>query len=362
MSDLADYAYLSTRISILAEQLLNQEQRRRLLKPETEQIESLLELAGVELSDQNDPLDSNLLEQSLIGILVRETGILTRSMNAHGKAFINHWMGRFELINLKLLLRSKFTQLPLDNLRSRLIDLGPLTALPVDKLLATEDIGEFLRRLESTHYHSMAIQARQIYQEKQSLFDVESVLDSHYYQILHHLSNNLTGKHKQVTRQLLGVLLDQVNLSWLLRLRFAYHLSAAHAYFLLTPGGHALGMPVLLKLAQQENLEQVLQKLPRPLADRLTDATSIGAIELSMKTHARHTANRLLSTTSFNMGRAFAYLYLREQQLQLIHTALKAQLLSLDQELVSSVNQSSVNRNSVNRNSVNRSNVRQEAA
>ena len=336
MPDVAHYAYLNTRVSILAEQLLNPEQRQQLLKPDGEHLSSLLQTAGVELSQSNTPLDSELLEQSLISILVQETGTLTRGMDAPGKIFLNHWLRRFELINLKLLLRSKFTQSPLGDLETRLVDLGPLTAIPLQKLLATEDITEFLRQLESTHYKAMTIQARQVYQEKQSLFDVESVLDSHYYQVLHRLSFTLTGADKSMTRRLLGVLLDQVNLNWLLRLRFSYQLNAPHVYFLLAPGGHNLGMPVLLELAQQENLEQVLQKLPEPLASRLAGANSISSVETSMAELTQTTARHLLRTTSFNLGRAFAYLYLREQQLQSIHTTLKAGLLRLDHELVTS--------------------------
>lgn len=336
MPDVAHYAYLNTRVSILSEQLLDREQRQQLLKPESEHLDALLQVAGVELNKSASPLDSNLLEQSLISILVHEAGILTRGMQAPGKVFLNHWIRRFELVNLKLLLRSKFTQLPLEDLETRLVNLGPLTAIPIEKLLATEDIAEFLRQLESTHYKAMAIQARQVYREKQTLFDVESALDSHYYQVLHRLGYVLTGTDRQITMRLLGVLLDQVNLSWLLRLRFSYHLNAPHVYFLLAPGGHHLGMPVLLELAQQENLEQVLQKLPEPLATRLAGATTISSVESSMAELTQHTAQHLLRSTSFNLGRAFAYLYLREQQMQSIHTKIKAQLLGLGHELVSS--------------------------
>jgi len=336
MPDVASYAYLNTQVSILAEQLLQHEQRHQLLESDPAQMDDLLQLAGVELGKQAGPLDSGLLEQYLINILVGETITLTRSMDAPGRAFINHWIRRFELVNLKLLLRSKFTQSPADDFRSRLVDLGSLTGIPLDKLLATEDIGEFLRQLESTHYKSMAAQARQVYQEKQSLFDVESVLDSHYYQVLHRLGNRLTGEHRQATRQLLGVLLDQINLSWLLRLRFSYQLSSPHVYFLLAPGGHNLGMPVLLELAQQENLEQVLHKVPEPLATRLAVADKLSSVESTMAEFTRYTAQHLLRTSSFTLGRAFAYLYLREQQLQLIHIAFKGRLLGLDHELVSS--------------------------
>lgn len=334
MPDTANYAYLHTRVSILAEQLLQHEQREQLILKDSGQMEKLLQLAGLQLDIQDGALNSDSLEQYLITTLIDEAHVLTRSMQAPGKAFINHWMRRFELINLKLLLRSKFTRSPVEDIRSRMVDLGSLTGIPIDKLLATEDIGEFLRQLESTHYHAMAIQARQVYQEKQSLFDVESVLDSHYYHVLHRLANKLTGEHQRVTRTLLGAVLDQTNLVSLLRLRFSYQLGAPHAYFLLTPGGHDLGMPALLELAQQETPEQVLQKLPKALAIRLAGANSIGMVEAMMTKHSRHVAKHLLRSSSFNMGRAFAYLYLREQQTQLIHSVIKAQLLGLEQELV----------------------------
>ena len=93
-------------------------------------------------------------------------------------------------------------------------------------------------------------------------------------------------------------------------------------------------IPVRLELLTSGQIPAAC--LPEPLASRLAGATSISSVETSMAELTRKTAEYLLRTSSFNLGRAFAYLYLREQQMQSIHTTLKARLLSLDHELVTS--------------------------
>ncbi len=328
----AAYAYLDTRVSLLAEQLLHRPQRSQLLELPYPEIAALLRRAGLGGLARELPSDPARLEQLLADTLVDEAVILMRAMNAAEQRFVRHWMRRLELINLKFLLRTRFS--PGKQPRPELLDLGSLTSLPLQTLLDTDSVEEFLRQLASTEYGQLAGPARKAYEEQRALFDVEATLDAHYYTQLVHLGAKLDGVHREQTESLLRVWLDQVNLMSLLRFRLVYGLSAPHSYFLLAPGGRRLPLALLRQLAQLDSLAEIISRLPPDISMVLKADAGIGDVELQMQHLTRVQARKVLDQARFNMARAFAYLYLREQQIQLIHTVLKGHMLGFSPDLI----------------------------
>lgn len=334
--DVAACAYLEARTSLFSAQLWRHEQRQTLLGSAPDELSGLLSQAGLAELTTTPPSDPTELEQRLTTRLIEESEVLTRGMNSAARDFIHHWLRRFELINLKLILRTKLAGWSSQATLHQLLELGSLAMLPLQTLAETENIEEFLRRLESTRYAAMARHVRKAYEEQRSLFDAETILDSHYFHQLVYLSNALQGPHRQQLRQQLGLYLDQVNLAALLRYRFTYAMAPPHAYFLLAPGGRHLPLSLLQELAQQDSLSAVVANLPRPLNSDLSGATTIQEVENHLVMLTRAGARNLLQHQTFNMARAFAYIYLREQQLQLVHTVLKGHMLGLDPALIHS--------------------------
>lgn len=333
-SQVATYAYLNTRVSLMAEQLLHRKQREALLQLPFSEMKPLLLKAGFPGLAQQLPENTSLLEQHFSTTLIDESIKLMRCMNSDERNFIRHWMRRLELINLKFILRTKFSGVQQKDLAHDLLDLGELTSLKLQTLINTDSVEEFLRQLKNSSYGNMARPARKAFEEHRSLFDVEAVLDTNYYAQLGRLAGALHGVHKQQVEKLLNTWFDQVNLVSLLRFRFVYGLSAPHAYFLLAPGGRQLPLQTLQQLAQQGSVGEVVKQLPASLYRQLSDTQSVEDIEHHMQQLVRTCANHILRKQRFNMGRAYAYLYLREQQIQLIHAVLKGHILGLNSELI----------------------------
>ena len=108
-SQVASYAYLNARVSLMAEQLLHRKQRRALLQLPLSEISPLLIQAGVGALARQLPKDPAQLEQFLATILVNESIRLMRCLSSSERNFIRHWMRHPELVNLKFLLRTKFS-------------------------------------------------------------------------------------------------------------------------------------------------------------------------------------------------------------------------------------------------------------
>lgn len=330
----AKQAFLDTRTSLLAQRLLKRAQREALYLAAPDEVEPLLELAGLQTLVEDPPSTPMELEQRLATRLVEEGCLLMHAMQSEERRFIQHWLRRLELINLKHILRAKFSGEENERILSSLLNLEPLSTLDPEPLVNSDSVEEFLRRLESTSYSAMARQARKVYEEHLELFNAEAVLDTHYFVQLVKLARALPDTESARIMELLGASLDQVNLVSLMRFRLNYDLDAPHAYFLLAPGGRRLQRPLLQQLARQETMEQMIALLPPLLRSAVGDADGIQEVESRMVGLVQTRARKVLRNAGLPMARAFAYLYLREHQIRFIHTVLKGHLLGLEPELI----------------------------
>jgi V/A-type H+-transporting ATPase subunit C len=330
----ARHAYLHSRVSVLKERLLPEESLDSLVKSTPEQTKEVLARTELAYLTDEDLADMSRLEQRLILALLADFMILVRPLVGPGRDLLLHWGRRLELSNLKAIIRGKMLGHPTADIRSELLDIGPLTSLPLDDLLRTEDVAEMLRLLEKTPYGDIATQARHVFTEERQLFSLEAAIDRRYYSGLAKRASVGGSSEQRSLQPLLGALMDQVNLVWLLRYRFAYHFPPAEAYYLLVPYGRHLGSQRLRELARLEGLEELISQLPEPLAEVLAGASSTTDVERRLEAETVRETEIILYQSVFELARALAYLMLREQQLIRIYGILKGRHLRLDSELI----------------------------
>ncbi len=330
----ASYAYLHARVSVLAGQLLPAGGLETLITCLPEQEAALLQNAGLALSDASGPEEPAALEQWLIDALVADFTVLARALSGVPRELLVYWARRFELSNLKAIIRGKMAEQPAEKIREQLLDIGAFATLPLDDLLRTEDVAELLRRLEVTPYADIARQARRIYEEQQGLFALDAAMDRRYLSGLGKRVTALDANDRRILRRLVGAILDRFNLIWLLRYRFAYNLTAAEAYYLLIPGGYRLRGAELQALAQLGSFEEVLGNLPEPLASELARASCITTVDRLLEEQIGSIADSILRYTAFNLARAFAYLVMRERDLLQLHAVLKGKRLHMKPDTI----------------------------
>ena len=102
----AEFAYLDARVNLYARQLL-----------ELDQINSLIDQSRDE--DTRDPSqadaalrDADDLDQSNVNILLSELTILVRPLTGAPRELLGYWAQRFELGNLKTIIRGKMANQP----------------------------------------------------------------------------------------------------------------------------------------------------------------------------------------------------------------------------------------------------------
>lgn len=322
------FAFLNARVSMMAQRLLGDAALQELLTAPLNEHKVLLRRAG--LTEAETAAGAAALEREISALLLHDMARLIRSSSGAERRFLIYWAHRFELANLKTIIRGRFYNRRPQTVKQELIDLGEYRSLNVDALLATEDIAELLRRLEEhSHYAGIARQARRVLEERHELFTLEASVDREYYAGLAERAAKVQGGEHRLLQELVDLLIDRVNLVWLLRFRFAYGLQPPEAYYLLVPAGGRLTRGRMLALAQLGDWAQIRAQLPEPMRRWVGEAQSIPDVHRRLKRHALQRAAEILTETSFNFARAFAYLLLRENDLRRAAAILKGRALNL---------------------------------
>ena len=121
-------------------------------------------------------------ENLLSGALLQDLGIVLRPLTGAARSFFVYWARRFELFNLKSLIRGKLRGLPASEIEGHLELTPNFAVLPKERLLQTEDVAELLRQIEAGPYGSIARQARRALEEHQDNLAAETAIDRRYFQ------------------------------------------------------------------------------------------------------------------------------------------------------------------------------------
>ncbi len=325
LANVRRYAYLDTRVAGMAGHLLGTRELDDLLDHPLEP-ESLRRMIGLDGSAAERGIPPS--GQAMTSALLHDLAVLVRAVTGPERDFLVYWARRFELRNLKTLIRGKMAKLSSEALRGELVDMGPFATLPVDQLLETSDVAELLRRLERTPHADVARQAREIHDERHELFAIDAAVDKRYYTELWERAARIDPRHAPLFHELLGTRTDRVNLVWMLRYRFEYELPPIQTYYLLVPFGLRLNARALQTLTQLASFADVIRNLPEPLRSDLKKAANAFDVTLVMEENTRRVARAGLRTR-FSFTPAFAYLLLRERDLRRVRAVLEGRRLSI---------------------------------
>ncbi len=326
--------YLNTRVSLYASRLFPAQRLLDLIDLDLNQVlQEMNRITGHHYETEPDKLGRNVYY--LYQYALEDYRVLLRPFSGNERRFFNFAIRWFELVNVKVLIRGKFTATPVEDIKDQLVDLGYFVDLATKELLETEDPYEMLRMLEMTAYGGIVRQARRVYDEQgNDLFLLDATIDRSFFIDLKQRTRFLQPQDAERVNHVLGNLLDRFNLLWLMRYRFSYQLSPAKSYFLLTAIGKKLHSAELMRLAKIETLEELLDELPEPFHSLLSRYKVIADMEVVMEYFSLSIAARELLYSSNVAARTFSYILLREAEVRFLQAVIKGKRLGFDSDMI----------------------------
>ena len=323
--------YLNTRVSLLSQQLLSAKTLAGLLSMPDAELAMVLRahrMTGLanSLSDNDRSVS---LERRIIEQVMDETQILLRPLRDAEADFIRYWISRFEISNIKTLLRGKTVGETPAVLLSRLINMEGFSRIDVKALAHAECAKEILRLLEQGPYADVVRGARRAYEESNDLFNLDAALDRGYYTGLIQRARHIESAAGEGFHRLMAALVDRINLTWLLRYRFNYGLPPAQVYYLLLDADYGLSSARLRALTTLTSPAAVVDALPHVWRQALDRELDVQSLIARLEQQDTMLLQGLLRSQAGALTRAFAYLILRERDLRAVRAILRGRHLDL---------------------------------
>lgn len=232
-----------------------------------------------------------------------------------------HWR-RFEVENLKAVLRAVHYQVASTQAQAALIDLGAASPAPWTMLIAADSIQTVAARLAGNWLGAALARGMEQYRREHELFALEVVLDLAYYQRLLKLLTKLHGRDAQEAARFLGFWLDGQNLLWAFRYRTYAHFSPEEILNYTLQRGLRVNAELVRDIALGASLREVVTSLwHNQLPDVATildlpERTALQALELRLQRHLWQQAEQTRQGDSLHLGVILAYEVLVESEVR----------------------------------------------
>ncbi|MCP5142494.1 MAG: V-type ATPase subunit [Chromatiales bacterium] len=330
----AKEAYLATRVRLMADRLVPPDALRAIINADGDTLRGRLRALGIEADDPRELVHSGRLFQVLLRHFLADFVILLRPLCPGGRQLFRYWLRRYELRNIKTIIRGRMGHQSTANIRANLLDLHPFEQVDTEALLGAEDVSELLRLLERSAFAGLARQARRVADQDNPGYRLDASLDREYLSRLHGQIAQARPEDQPSLRELIGSLIDVTDLVSLLRFRFAYQLPPAETYYLLIGHGERLHRQHLLKLVELPSLPEVLAALPESLRAAIGDATTTLAVERQLERRIAHRLMRTYRDSPSFVTRTLAFLMLRESDMHRLRSVMRGKFLGLPPALI----------------------------
>ena len=247
-------------------------------------------------------------------------GTILGLVPASTRPLVTQLFRRYEVDNLKALLRGLETGASWERVRYVLFPLGRFSVLPAEGMMEGSSVGAAIELLHGTPYYETLSYAMKRYAAEGSLFPLEVALDLGYWRELWRGVNRLPNPDRGKAQRLIGSLLDVSNLVWAIRYRINHLLSEEEIINYTLPFGYRVRDEDVRAIAAGADIAQVVSQVFPALGDvspLLRDLES-GVPELEAQLH-RYIAKECRTAFlgyPFHIGIPVAYLMLTELEIQ----------------------------------------------
>jgi len=299
-----NYAYAVARVKAKKANLMGNDAYQKMLLMSLPEISRFISESGYakEITELTGKFDGiNLIEHAtymnmsrlLKGILDSTTGELHDTLAAD--------LEKWDIWNLKVILRGKSFGIDVDNLREDLVPAGNLDSAMLEKLISLETEDDVLSQYCKMNDTVIPQSVMEAYKEQGNLAPIEDFLDKHHYERLL-ASIDPSSRPTRLYQDFVRKEIDIVNIETILKLKMeGVHGEEVMKYYI--SGGKDIDKKLATQLANAETLSAAVNDLAQldfyeDIKEALdADANSLKDIVAGMKKY------------KMKMTRSFSHLY-----------------------------------------------------
>ena len=269
MGSVVKFSAINSKVKAMIGKMLSEEQYLKLLK--CKDFKSTVKVLKEE-TNYGELLEGYNLEKIHRGNLEI---ILDRHYISIYSKFINYFNGeyrklikalfiRWEIEDLKVIIRGKYLGRSKDEIENKLIARSSLNTINYDYLLALKNVEEVIDGLKGSIYYKSLKNLAKDTSEK-GLFRIETELDFVYFSSVRQELKHLDNENKEVGYSIIGMEADLLNLGWIYRGKTFYKIPPEELFNYTIYDGYKLSKEKLRKLCYINNMadfHNLIEKTP----------------------------------------------------------------------------------------------------
>jgi len=255
-----NYVVLRTHARI--SDLLNKAQMQRLADASDidEFIERLKETPYGEIEVEHDDKIAINLEKVFIQKFIDRIEEIVNITPAKMGAFLQAYFDfRFEILNLKRILRGKFTESSPEEMTDSLIPIDPYNVDDYDELVNASDLEEVIRKLDGTAYQGL-VDKLGAYKEYDALWPLELELNYIYARNILRLTEQLPARDRHIVNSLVKYETDVENVLIAIKRRGRSDVDMESVF----PVTYGISKADLREIIETESLAKAIDGLSEP--------------------------------------------------------------------------------------------------
>lgn len=218
---------------------------------------------------------------------------------------------RFEVVNLKRIIRGKFSGLPTTQIVESLIPMTPYSVESYEGLASTETYDETVRRLKGTPYESL-IDSLELSEKYDAIWPVEIALNHLYASAVFKSLERLPQRDRVLVRRIVQAEADVENFLVAAKQRGARE--RTHNPEEMFPATYGIGLDILRETIEVDDIRLVIRKLDWPYIEILAPLYTgdVALIRSRLRQHICSVARRGRAANDFRFNVVMAYLVFSE--------------------------------------------------
>ena len=332
----APFAYVNARVRSMESRLLDEHK-----------INELIEAAGMsefigflEDTDYGQYLsevsnDSIGIEKALNTHLAHVYQTLANISPDKARKILKLFEKKFDVQNIKTLLRAKYVGLDAEETFKLIIPLGTIPENKLRELCETKSIEEVLNGLEGTEYSKILSNELAMYEQTGKLISFELALDKYILEGLWK-SVGIEGISEDIFKEFVGAMIDIENLKVILRAK-SDNLSSEDILNYILNVGYEIAPWKLKELAEAESIEGVISALEGTIygsiiSENLEEYEKTGSVyvfEKALDKHLAEVGRKLSLRQPFGVGPIIGLITSKEQEIKNLKIIIKGKIEGL---------------------------------
>ena len=236
---------------------------------------------------------------------------------------------RWEIEDLKVIIRSKYLGRSSDEIENKLIARSPLNTINYDYLLALKNVEEVIDGLKGSIYYKSLKKLGKDTSEK-GLFRIETELDFVYFTRLRRELKHLDAENKEVGNNILGLEADLLNLGWIYRGKTFYKIPPEELFNYTIYNGYKFSKENLRKLCYINNMEDFRNLIEKTPYAHIYEKDDFNSIEKREREFEKKYFGKFLRENKTNISMVISYLVVYRIEIRDIISIIEQKRYSID--------------------------------